>query len=263
MTEADMQDRTPLGAATPDERARLTREMFSAIAPHYDLLNHLLSLNIDRRWRRRAVDLLLEGAPPAGIYLDLCCGTFDLSIELARRDAGRVLAVDFSRAMLHQGRGKIDGLAVTPVCGDALRVPFRSDRFDGAMAAFGVRNLSDIDAGFRELARVLRPGGRLVVLDFALPERQPLKLLYRLYFTRLLPLVGRLVSKHSYAYTYLPESVLAFGEPVVLARRLEAAGFESVRWRGMTGGIACLWTGRRAETARSRMGSASGARPMP
>lgn len=249
MREAETPDRTPLDAGTPEERARLTRQMFSAIAPRYDLLNHLLSLNIDRRWRRRAVNLLREGAPPAGLYLDVCAGTYDLSIELARKGVGRVLAVDFSLAMLHRGRAKIEGVPVTPACADALRVPFGSERFDGAMVAFGIRNVTDMDAGFRELARVLKPGGRLVVLDFALPKRQPLKWLYRLYFTRVLPLVGRLVSKHSYAYRYLPESVFAFGEPAALARRFEAAGFDSVGWRELSGGVACVWFGRRGSAA--------------
>ena len=246
MADADTPGRTPLDARTPDERSRLTREMFSAIAPRYDLLNHLLSLNIDRRWRRRAVDLLEGDTPSAGLYLDVCAGTYDLSIELARRGLDRVVAVDFSLAMLHRGRAKIEDVPVTPTCADALRVPFRSERFDGAMVAFGIRNVTDIDAGFRELARVLKPGGRLVVLDFALPKRQPLKWLYRLYFTRVLPLVGRLVSKHSYAYAYLPESVLDFPGPVQLAGRLSGAGFTGVGWRGMTGGIACLWWGAAA-----------------
>ncbi len=237
--------RTPLGAGSRGERAGAIREMFSAIAPRYDLLNHLLSLNLDRSWRRRAVDRLGWDSRPEGRYLDVCTGTFDLAIELARRPGftGHVVAIDFSRAMLREGLPKLARRPVSPVCADASRLPAASGGFDGAMVAFGVRNLADIDTGLRELKRVLRPGARLVVLDFAMPRRQPLRWLYRLYFTRVLPLAGRAISKHTYAYTYLPESVLAFAEPQELGARLAAAGYGNVDWRAMTGGIACLWWG--------------------
>ena len=135
--------------------------MFSAIAPRYDLLNHLLSLNIDRSWRRRAVDRLGWDTRPDGRYLDVCAGTFDLAIELARRPGftGHVVAVDFSHAMLREGLPKVARLAVAPICADALSLPAASGSFDGAMAAFGVRNLTDIDAGLRELRRALRRSG--------------------------------------------------------------------------------------------------------
>jgi demethylmenaquinone methyltransferase/2-methoxy-6-polyprenyl-1,4-benzoquinol methylase len=217
--------------------------MFSAIAPRYDLLNHLLSLNVDRSWRRRAADRLGSDSQPDGRYLDVCAGTFDLAIELARRPGftGHLLAVDFSAAMLRQGLPKIARLAVAPVCADALKLPAASDSFDGAMAAFGVRNLADIETGLRELRRVLRPGARLVILDFAMPRRRPLRWLYRFYFSRLLPLAGRLISKHSHAYTYLPESVLHFAEPEELAALLRGAGYEEVGWELLSGGIACTW----------------------
>jgi demethylmenaquinone methyltransferase/2-methoxy-6-polyprenyl-1,4-benzoquinol methylase len=219
--------------------------MFSAIAPRYDLLNHLLSLNVDRSWRRRAVDRLGWEAVPHGTYLDLCTGTYDLAIELARRQGfrGQVLAADFSQAMLSAGLGKIAEYRVSPTCADALRMPVASAAFDGAMAAFGIRNLTDIEAGLREVGRLLRPGARLVILDFALPEAQPLKSLYRFYFTRVLPSLGRLVSKHSFAYRYLPESVLQFAEPAALGGLLTRCGFSDVEWRSLTGGIACLWWG--------------------
>jgi demethylmenaquinone methyltransferase/2-methoxy-6-polyprenyl-1,4-benzoquinol methylase len=220
--------------------------MFSAIAPRYDLLNHLLSLNIDRSWRRRAVDCLDWESRPAGTYLDLCAGTYDLALELTRRVAfdGHLIAADFSRAMLRAGLAKIDDHPVMPTCADALRTPFAAASFDGAMAAFGIRNLADIEAGLREIMRILRPGARLVILDFAMPTRQPLKSLYRFYFTRVLPSVGRLVSKHSYAYRYLPESVLRFAEPAALGELMTAAGFRDVEWHPLTGGIACIWSGR-------------------
>ncbi len=219
--------------------------MFSAIAPRYDLLNHLLSLNIDRIWRRRAVDRLGWVARPDGTYLDVCAGTYDLALELARRKGfrGRVVAADFAAPMLRRGLSKIDGVPVLPVCADALRTPFAAAGFDGAMVAFGVRNLADIETGLRELRRLLRPGAPLVILDFAMPTRQPLRTLYRLYFTRVLPFVGRLISKHSYAYRYLPESVLRFAEPDQLAGAMSAAGFGGVEWESQTGGIACIWVG--------------------
>lgn len=230
-------------AGSQGERAQAIREMFSAIAPRYDLLNHLLSLNIDRYWRRRAVDRLGWDSRPDGRYLDVCAGTLDLAIELARRPGftGNVLAVDFSQPMLRTGLPKITRLAVAAVCADALMLPAAAHSFDGAMAAFGVRNLTDIDAGLQELKRALRPGARLVILDFAMPERWPLSWLYRLYFTRALPLAGRLISKHSHAYSYLPESVLRFARPEELATRLSGAGYEGVGWEPLSGGIACAW----------------------
>jgi demethylmenaquinone methyltransferase/2-methoxy-6-polyprenyl-1,4-benzoquinol methylase len=219
--------------------------MFSAIAPRYDLLNHLLSLNIDRAWRRQAVARLNWRARPDGLFLDACCGTYDLALELAGRPDfyGRVIAFDFSLAMLKEGRDKISRHEVTPLCADALNLPLAPQGFDGALIAFGLRNLVSIDAGLEEMRRVLRRGGGLVILDFSMPRRAPLRWLYRLYFTRLLPVIGRWISKHSHAYSYLPESVMGFPQPAMLARRMEDAGFNSVDWRPLTGGIACVWWG--------------------
>ncbi len=223
--------------------------MFSAIAPRYDLLNHLLSLNIDRSWRRRAVDKLGWEARPAGIYLDACAGTYDFGLELARRPgfAGRLVAIDFALPMLSHAATKLSGLPISPACGDVLRLPLSTQGFDGAMVAFGLRNLVDIDAGLVELKRVLRAGARLVVLDFAMPKGQLFKRIYRFYFTRLLPWIGRLISKHSFAYSYLPESVLAFARPEELAERLSALGFAEVGWSALTGGVACVWWGTRTD----------------
>jgi demethylmenaquinone methyltransferase/2-methoxy-6-polyprenyl-1,4-benzoquinol methylase len=219
--------------------------MFSAIAPRYDLLNHLLSLNIDRSWRRRAINELAWESRPEGVYLDLCTGTYDLALELTRRDGfgGHVVAADFSRAMLRAGLTKLEGHPIAPACADALRSPFAAATFDGAMAAFGIRNLADIEVGLREILRILRPGARLVILDFAMPTRQPLKSLYRIYFTRMLPSVGRLISKHSFAYRYLPESVMRFAEPASLGELMSRVGFKEVEWQTLTGGIACVWRG--------------------
>lgn len=247
MTErSDPPPISPLEVESPRQRARAVRDMFSAIAPRYDLLNHLLSLNIDRAWRRKAVSRLGWEVRPDGVFLDACAGTFDLALELTGRSgfSGRILAFDFSLPMLGEGQRKIAGRSIFPVCADALRPPLRPAAFDGAMIAFGLRNLVDIDSGLRELRRALREGARLVILDFSMPARQPLRWLYRLYFTRILPVVGRLISKHSHAYSYLPESVMGFPEPEALAERMRGAGFADSEWSRLTGGIACVWWGR-------------------
>ena len=231
-----------------DVKATEVRRMFGAIAHRYDLLNHLLSLNRDRAWRRRAVDRLLEGAPRDGLYLDACAGTFDLSVELADRAAfsGVVLGFDFAYPMLAAGRAKLAERRILPACADALRLPLADGSVDGAMVAFGVRNLADLDAGLRELARVIRPGGRVVVLEFMTPTWQPFRALYLSYFRHVLPAIGRVVSKHGSAYSYLPASVLAFPEPPELALRMERAGFTDVMWDVMTGGIVAAHHARRA-----------------
>ncbi len=228
------------------ERKRsYVRSMFTAIAPRYDFLNHLLSLNFDRRWRRAAVAQLGWEARPHGVYLDICAGTLDLAATLARRAGfrGTVVGADFVVPMLARGKGK--ALRTRPVAADALALPFAAAHFDGAMCAFGVRNLADLDAGLREVARVLAPGARFVVLEFATPRLAPLRALYLFYFRRLLPAVGRIVSKHRDAYTYLPESVLSFPEPEALARRLAAAGFRDVAFERLTGGICAIHHGTR------------------
>jgi demethylmenaquinone methyltransferase/2-methoxy-6-polyprenyl-1,4-benzoquinol methylase len=219
--------------------------MFTAIAPRYDLLNHLLSLNIDRRWRKVAVARLGWEANPRGTYLDLCAGTMDLAAFLAGRPefGGSVVGADFVVPMLVRGRGK--AARTVPVAADALALPFPDASFDGAMVGFGVRNLADLDAGLAEAARVLKRGARLVVLEFATPRCAPLRAAYLLYFRRVLPAIGRLVSKHTDAYSYLPESVLAFPDPEALLTRMTRAGFRDVGYEPLTGGIAALHYGAR------------------
>ncbi|HXL07374.1 MAG TPA: ubiquinone/menaquinone biosynthesis methyltransferase [Gemmatimonadales bacterium] len=219
--------------------------MFTAIAPRYDFLNHLLSLNVDRSWRRAAVRRLAWERTPDGTYLDLCAGTLDLAATLAREPAfaGRVVGADFVVPMLARGKGKT--ARARPVAADALTLPFADGRFDGAMCAFGVRNLADLDAGLREAYRVLRPGARFVVLEFTTPRFAPLRALYLFYFRRVLPAIGRAVSKHRDAYTYLPESVLAFPDADALARRLSAAGFGAVGYELLTGGVCAVHHGTR------------------
>ncbi|MDT8340218.1 MAG: ubiquinone/menaquinone biosynthesis methyltransferase [Longimicrobiales bacterium] len=227
------------------QRERQVRTLFSEIAPRYDLLNHVLSANIDRAWRRRAVDRLGWEAYPEGLYLDACAGTYDLSLELADRPdfRGRVVASDFAQPMLVVGQDKLAGAPVVPVCGDTLRLPFPDGLFHGATVGFGVRNLADLDRGLEEFRRVLRPGARLVVLEFTVPPNRVVRGLYHFYFHHVLPRVGRLVSGHPWAYTYLPESVKEFPGPEALAGRMARAGFSRTGYRLLTGGIAALHWG--------------------
>ncbi|HEY6108654.1 MAG TPA: class I SAM-dependent methyltransferase, partial [Gemmatimonadales bacterium] len=234
-----------LSPAGGQAKRTYVRGMFAAIAPRYDFLNHFLSLNIDRRWRRAAVDRLGWQARPAGRYLDLCAGTMDLAAVLAGRPGfrGRVIGADFVVPMLARGRGKSSRAA--PVGADALALPFPAASFDGALVGFGVRNLADLDAGLAEAARVLKPGARFVVLEFTTPRFAPLRAAYLFYFQRVLPLIGRAVSKHTDAYSYLPESVLAFPDPEALAARFRVAGFRDVRYELLTGGICAVHHGTR------------------
>lgn len=234
--------------ATPREgleRQRQVQQIFSEIAPRYDLLNHVLSLNVDRAWRRRAIRTLGWTDAPDGTYLDACAGTLDLALELSRQErfAGRVVASDFAHPMLVEGASKIDGRAVSVVCGDSLCLPFRDDTFDGATVGFGVRNLSDVRTGLAELRRVLRPGARLVVLEFTLPPNPVVRAGYLFYFHRILPVVGRVVSGHPWAYSYLPESVREFPGPADLGALFDDAGFEDVRWELVSAGIAAIHCG--------------------
>jgi len=226
-----------------DAKRSYVRDMFTAIAPRYDLLNHLLSLNVDRGWRRRAVARLAWERAPSGTFLDACAGTLDLAAELAAQPgfSGRVVGADFVVPMLRLGRGKDRDLR--PVGADTLRLPFMDGAFDGGTVGFGIRNLVDVDAGFRELRRVLKPGARLVVLDFTLPRASPLRALYLFYFRRVLPLIGRMVSKHTDAYTYLPDSVLQFPTPEALAERMHRAGFGQVEYERLTFGVAAVHWG--------------------
>lgn len=219
--------------------------MFAAVAPRYDFLNHLLSLNVDRSWRRAAVRRLGWERRPDGTYLDLCAGTLDLAATLAREPAfsGRVIGADFVVPMLV--RGKTKATRTRPVGADALTLPFADAGFDGVMVAFGVRNLADLDAGLAEAHRVLRPGARFVALEFTTPTFAPLRALYLFYFRRVLPAIGRAVSKHRDAYAYLPESVLTFPTPEAFARRLERAGFRDVSFERLTAGICAVHHGTR------------------
>ena len=235
---------TPTPGA-PEKAA--VRSMFDRIAPRYDLLNRLLSGGTDVRWRRRAVDLL-ELTGPSRV-LDLCTGTADLLLEALRRDPRhRGVGVDLSHGMLVRGAAKLErdgaGQRGRLVGGDGERLPVRDGLFDGALVAFGIRNVGDVPAALREVLRALRPGGRFVVLEFSMPEGL-LGTAYRFYFRHVLPRVGGLVSGDGSAYAYLPASVARFPTPEAFGALMEDAGFRDVRRRLLTGGIACLHRGEK------------------
>lgn len=223
------------------------RSVFEQIAPSYDLLNHLLSLNIDRRWRRHAIRALGWERDPTGVYLDLCAGTMDVSAALGRTNGfkGRLVAADFAEPMLRRGAGKIRREVAAPVVADALRLPLRDASVAGALVAFGARNLADLDAGLREAYRVLSPGSRFVVLEFTTPQSPIVRAAYHAYFHRILPFVGGIISGHRTAYAYLPQSVAHFPAELQLVARMRAAGFRGVSYRSLTLGIAAIHSGVR------------------
>jgi demethylmenaquinone methyltransferase/2-methoxy-6-polyprenyl-1,4-benzoquinol methylase len=241
---SDEEGAAPLPTDGAAKRA-FVREMFSAIAPRYDLLNHLLSLNVDRRWRRRALRELRWERAPGGTFLDLCAGTLDVAAALARQPgfAGRVLGADFAEPMLRAGRGKASPRVVSPVVADALALPLADDTASGAIVAFGIRNVSDLDAGLREVHRVLARGARFVILEFTTPRRRVMRTLYQFYFHRILPVVGGVISGNAAAYRYLPASVARFPAEAELGARMRAAGFADVEWTSLTWGIAAIHVG--------------------
>jgi demethylmenaquinone methyltransferase/2-methoxy-6-polyprenyl-1,4-benzoquinol methylase len=230
---------------TADAKRTYVRRIFSEIAPRYDLLNRLLSLGIDRRWRATALRRLGWHARPGGTYLDLCAGTLDVGAELSRRPGfgGAILAADFAEPMLRAGAGKAPRAVLAPVAADALALPVKDDAFDGAIVAFGIRNVADLDAGLREVRRTLKPGARFVILEFSTPRVPLVRAGYLFYFHRILPLIGRAISGHRTAYTYLPRSVANFPETGALAAAMGRAGFREVRWETLTFGIAALHVG--------------------
>lgn len=221
--------------------------MFSGIARRYDLLNHLLSGNVDKRWRRKTARALESSLIEGARVLDVACGTGDLSLVLAEAGAARVIGLDFCRPMLEIARRKADAdsRSIPFVEGDALRLPFADATFDAVTIAFGLRNLAGVADGLRELRRVLKPGGRLAVLEFSSPVVPGFRSLFRFYFTRVLPHIGGLVSGSRGAYEYLPDSVSRFPDQKRLAELMRAEGFEGVEYSNLTGGIAALHTGTR------------------
>jgi demethylmenaquinone methyltransferase / 2-methoxy-6-polyprenyl-1,4-benzoquinol methylase len=225
------------------------RAMFDRIAGVYDLLNSVMTAGLHHRWRERAADLACVG--PGSRVLDVATGTGDLALELARRVGpdGEVVGSDFSEAMLACARSKTAtrnraASIVTPrfEWGDALALPFADGAFDAATVGFGARNFADLSRGLREMTRVVRPGGRVVVLDFTTPTRPPLSLFFRLWFDRVVPLLGALAGD-SDAYTYLPNSVKRFPPPPALAAELERAGLREIRYLLTAGGIVSIHLG--------------------
>lgn len=237
----------PEGTRDPQAAARAVRTMFTSIAPRYDLLNHLLSFNIDRLWWRRAANTFTHIlVRPNASVLDLCCGTGDMTFALRRRavKSAQILGADFSHAMLERARDKSVGTSLRWVEADALHLPFPALQLDLITAAFGFRNLADYDAGLREMVRVLKPGGECGILDFGEP-RGLMGGIYRLYFKRVLPAVGTLISGVKGPYAYLPASVERFPEPAEMLERMRLAGFREARWTPYTFGIAGLYRGRK------------------
>ena len=218
--------------------------MFDRIAGRYDVMNSLMSAGLHHRWRRLAADI--AQVDRGNVALDACCGTGDFAIELKRRvgPSGRVVGLDFSEAMLEQARAKSRrvGISVEYIQGNALELPFEDRTFDVVTVGFGVRNLVDLRAGLAELARVLRLGGRLVVLEITTPNRAPLSWFYAVWFDRLVPLLGTLAG-HRDAYAYLPSSVRGFPPAPELAGLMEEVGLEDVSYRLLAGGIVAIHCG--------------------
>ncbi|MEN6405161.1 MAG: bifunctional demethylmenaquinone methyltransferase/2-methoxy-6-polyprenyl-1,4-benzoquinol methylase UbiE [Thermoguttaceae bacterium] len=233
-----------------DKSSDRVRRMFGQIAGRYDFLNRLLSLGIDRRWRRKTI----RWVPPQGDapILDVCTGTADLALAYWRAGGRRVpvFGTDFCEPMLAVGREKCRRAGaecgVTLIEADTLRLPFADNTFQIVSVAFGLRNLCDTDAGLREMTRVCRPDGRVAVLEFSTPQRWPIGPLYAWYFLKVLPRIGQALARNSQsAYNYLPQSVVQFPQGEALARRMEAAGLDRVRFHPLTFGIATLYVGEK------------------
>jgi demethylmenaquinone methyltransferase / 2-methoxy-6-polyprenyl-1,4-benzoquinol methylase len=216
------------------------RAMFDRISGFYDVMNSVMTAGLHHRWRARAADLAALG--PGDSALDVACGTGDLAIELARRvgTGGEVIGSDFSDEMLERARAKAPGLAWE--WGNALELPYASGRFDAATVGFGARNFSDLERGLAEMTRVVKPGGRVVVLEITTPRKPPLSTFYRVWFDHVVPLIGRLTGEHE-AYTYLPSSVRRFPGPEGLAAAMQRAGLSDIRWVLTAGGIIALHVG--------------------
>jgi len=242
----------PPGANDEASAARAVRQMFDAIAPRYDLLNHVLSANVDRLWWRRAARRFRETlSDPDAAVLDICCGTGDMTMALLKhrpQGARPMLAADFSRNMLARGAKKFAKAGVVAIEADALHLPLRSTSLDLIVSAFGFRNLANYEAGLREFHRVLKPGGQLGILDFSEPGGLIGKA-YAVYFRRVLPAIGRVVCGKAGAYNYLPASVGNFPPPTAMLGLMAATGYTQCVWTPYTFGIAGLYTARRAAVA--------------
>ena len=222
------------------------REMFTAIAPRYDFLNWLLSVGQDKYWRKQAVDLL--DPIRRDHILDVATGTCDIVIEIAKRNlAVRIFGIDFSQRMLELGKAKVSrnnyDKSISFQIGSGEHLPFANESFDGVVCAFGIRNFANVKRGLREFYRVLKPGGRIVILEFSVPQNQFLNAVYECYFNFILPKIGNLVSGHSNAYTYLPESVAHFPNQKIFIEWIEKTGFKKVSFEELTFGIVSIHRG--------------------
>ncbi len=232
---------------TQTDKATQVREMFAHIAPRYDFLNHALSLNIDKRWRKFVIKKVMDRLQqPDAVALDLCCGTADLSLELGA--VTQTYGVDFCHPMLKIGLEKVRA-SKRPIFlaeGDALNVPMADGGFDVVTMAFGLRNLSSIAGGLKEIFRLLKPQGRGAILEFSHPQTPGFRHLFEFYFSRLLPRIGNIVSGSSFAYQYLHDSVQEFPDQQRLAEMMKEIGFSNVRYYNLFGGVAALHTGDKA-----------------
>ena len=226
--------------------AKAVREMFAGIAGRYDLLNHVLSLNIDKRWRRIVSAELRDILDDSNArVLDVACGTGDLALELNKNSKAQIIGTDFCRPMLAFAHSKsiTEPRSIPYVEGDAMGLPFDDGEFDAVTIAFGLRNLANVSDGLKELRRILKPGGRLAVLEFSAPIVPGFGQLFNFYFSHVLPRIGGAISGSRGAYEYLPDSVSKFPNQKKLAALMETTGFEAVKYKNLTGGIAALHTG--------------------
>lgn len=228
-----------------EEKAKQVRKLFTDIAPYYDLLNHLCSVNIDKRWRRLTVSKLVDVlAKPNAKALDICCGTADLCIELVQK--APTVGVDFCHQMLVIGNKKVKGQQITLVEGDAMSLPFADNGFEAITCAFGLRNLADTKLGLAEFYRLLKPGGRVAILELSHPVIPIFREIFLFYFNRVLPLIGGAISGSLNAYSYLPASVAKFPNQKRLAEMMQEVGYKNVNYINLTGGIAALHLGDKA-----------------
>ncbi len=225
-------------------KKQMVREMFNDIAPRYDLLNHVLSANIDKLWRKKVRKLI--GSIQPEIILDVATGTGDLALELAKLPVKKIVGIDIAADMLEIGKVKVKnknlGHIIEMQVGDSESIHFEDNYFDAVSVAFGVRNYENLPKGLGEMCRVLRPGGVVAVLEFSKPAAFPMKQLYRFYFNHILPVIGKVISKNSAAYTYLPNSVAAFPEGEVFMAEMQKAGFKDVKQQRLSFGIATLYS---------------------
>lgn len=221
------------------------RNMFNSIAPKYDFLNHFLSFGVDFYWRRRVLQRVKSIKPES--VIDIATGTADLAILISKAKPKKIIGVDISASMLQKGREKILnkklGHLIDLQLGDSENLAFEDNSFDLAMVAFGVRNFEDLDKGLKEILRILKPGGSLIILEFSTPRKFPIKQLYKFYSFNILPIIGRLVSNDASAYTYLPESVAYFPAYEQMNKIMDDCGFKNTNYSALSGGIATIYQG--------------------